>query len=53
MAYLENTVLGLSDYEQPLLSSNVMSQTDEAGRNPVEESGGMITDAGEVSREQN
>lgn len=53
MAYLENTILGLSDYEEPLLSSNVVSATDEAGRKPVEDSGGKITDAGEVSREQN
>ena len=53
LSYLENDILGLADYEQPLLSSNVVSQTEEAGRKTVEESGGKISDAGEVSREQN
>lgn len=52
MAYLENEILNMSSYEKPLISSNTQSAENAAGRPTAEESGGVITDEGEKSREK-
>lgn len=48
LAYLENDVLNMPDYEVPLKSSNVQSGNDDAGRPQSDNVG----DEGEVSREK-
>ena len=56
MTYLENDVLKLANdtWTMPLMSSNTMSgDSQETGRPTAEESGTVIGDAGEKSREQN
>lgn len=52
LAYIENTILKLSDNEIPLISSNTQSGDSEGGRPTNESKGEPLTDSGENSREQ-
>lgn len=52
LAYIENTILKLSENEIPLVSSNTQSSDNEGGRPTNASKGESLTDSGENSQEQ-